>query len=497
MKDKCVKINNFIKRHDNVFVIMLIFLSILGISLDTAITNSDELWNFQNIYKMYNGFRIYKDANVIVTPLFFIIGELLFKVFGANFLVFRFYNIIIMVSIYFITYLILKKLAVSKKIAIIILLSLIVYKNFGLTLIQANYNTMALMLCLLGIFINLKNVKNNSIYQGIVLFLICIAKQNMGIYYGIGLFFYELIKCNEIKIKIKKLITEFVVFIAFLLFFIFYMYVNNNLYDFINFSILGIKEFAKENIAMSYLSIITMTSIISINTILTLFFCKNKKVKLNEIEKQNLILLNCFSIPLVFIMFPIFNQAHYLIGIYASLILFVYIIKLMMDRIDLKIKPKITSYILLGGSILIIIISNVYLYSWNYIINSKEYTIDKKSPFYGGIISKELEKNIDNIVNYIKNEKENVIVLSNKAALYMIPLKRSNGMMDLPFKGNLGKRGEEGLLEEIKSMQNTKILIEKDEKEMSYQESKLVRQYIMDNMERIGEIEEFYIYKKT
>ena len=36
---------------------------------------------------MYNGFVIYKDANVICTPLFFYIGNLLFRVLGANFFV--------------------------------------------------------------------------------------------------------------------------------------------------------------------------------------------------------------------------------------------------------------------------------------------------------------------------------------------------------------------------------------------------------------------------
>ena len=457
MKKIYIKIKKLIKKHDNIFVIMLIFLSIFGITLNTSITNTDELWNFQNIYKMYNGFQIYKDANVIDTPLFFWLGELLFKIFDANFFIFRFYNILIMVTIYLVTYLIFKELKIPKKVSIICILALIVYKNFGMTLIQANYNTMALMFCLIGILINMK---------------------------------------KYFRIKIKNLLKEFFIFAVFLTILILYFYINNNLYNLISYTVLGIREFAKENILIEYSSFIAMLSIISINLILTRFFTKSKKVKLNEIEKQNLILFNCFSIPLVLIMFPIFNMAHYLIGIHVSLILFIYLIKIIINRIDLKINPKIISSAALVGCIITITISSVYFYSWNTTINSESYEVDKNSPFYGGIITKELIDNISNIVSYIKNEEENVIVLSSKAALYMVPAKRSNGMMDLPFKGNLGKDGEKGLIKTIENMTNIKILIEKDDSKLIYQESKRVRQYIIDNMQKIGEIEEFDIYWK-
>ena len=87
-----------------------------------------------------------------------------------------------------------------------------------------------------------------------------------------------------------------------------------------------------------------------------------------------------------------------------------------------------------------------------------------------------------------------MIVLSSKAAFYMIPTGRSNGMMDLPFKGNLGQGGENGLIEKIKNTKNAEFLIEKDEENIEWQESKSVRKYIIDNMEKIGEIEEFEIY---
>ena len=81
------KIIEKIKKKEDVFIFLLIAFSLIGITLNVKLDASDELWNFQNIYKMYNGFVIYKDANVICTPLFFYIGNLLFRVLSANFFV--------------------------------------------------------------------------------------------------------------------------------------------------------------------------------------------------------------------------------------------------------------------------------------------------------------------------------------------------------------------------------------------------------------------------
>ena len=125
MKNVVLKVNNFIKKHDNMFSLVLIFLSIYGITLYVKLINSDELWDFQNVYKLYNGFQIYTDANVITTPLFFWIGKFIFNILGANFLTFRIYNILIFIVFYFITYLLIKELKIRKKVAIIITMFLI------------------------------------------------------------------------------------------------------------------------------------------------------------------------------------------------------------------------------------------------------------------------------------------------------------------------------------------------------------------------------------
>lgn len=495
MKKTFLKTINFIEKYDNIFAVIFIFLSIFGITLNVIITNSDELWNFQNVYKMYNGFQIYKEANVIITPLFFWIGEILFKILGANFLTFRIYNIMIMATLYFITYLLLKKMNIDKKISFIIILLFIIYKKHYLILCQANYNTMALLFWLIGIFFLISKNKYNNIIQGSITFFVFITKQNMGIFYGIGCIFYEIFSKNTRKNKIKNLAIEISIFLTLLLSVFIHFYQHNNLDDFFNYCFLGISEFANKNLVINILVFILTIFFIVINFIVTNILVKNKKISIMKEEKEQLVILNCFSIPLTFVMIPIFNESHFMIGIYVSLLLFFNIMKIIISKLDIKKMGKTVNLLLISLVIFSCTYSIRSFVNWFNIINSSEYKIEKENPFYGGVTTKEFLESIEKVDEYIKKSTKQVIVLSNKAALYMIPLKRSNGIMDLPFKGNLGKEGEKGLIEKIKNTQNLEILIEKDESNLLYQESKEIREYIMNQMKNIGEIEEFLIYQ--
>ena len=69
----------FLKKHDDVFLAIYLFCIIAGNALNVLISNSDELWNFFNIFKISNGFLIYKDLNIIMTPLFFYLGKIFLR----------------------------------------------------------------------------------------------------------------------------------------------------------------------------------------------------------------------------------------------------------------------------------------------------------------------------------------------------------------------------------------------------------------------------------
>lgn len=76
----------------------------------------------------------------------------------------------------------------------------------------------------------------------------------------------------------------------------------------------------------------------------------------------------------------------------------------------------------------------------------------------------------------------------------MIPLEKNNRNFDLPLLGNLGKEGENGLIKQIQKLKNTKILIQTNEEDIFWQESKKVRTYIQKNYKREGTIEDFDVY---
>ena len=118
-------------------------------------------------------------------------------------------------------------------------------------------------------------------------------------------------------------------------------------------------------------------------------------------------------------------------------------------------------------------------------------------PFFGSVVLNEQKNNINNITEYINNKSSEgvrVIIFSAKAALYMIPLKESNGYYDLPFYGNYGNLTEMEIIEEFKNKENVEILLQKDEENMEWQESKQINRNLKKELKKVGEIEEFEIY---
>ena len=158
----------------------------------------------------------------------------------------------------------------------------------------------------------------------------------------------------------------------------------------------------------------------------------------------------------------------------------------------LKILKKVVIVIM----ICYILISISYFVSWVYnaIYCSKFYYTH---PYFGGYFKNDEEyEKMQKITEYIKNQNKKVVIFSDEAALYMIPLKESNGAMDLPFIVNFGKDGEENMIKEISNMSNTLFLIRSNQEELHYQESVRINQYTYENLKCVGTIEEFSIYEK-
>ena len=482
-----------IKRKDNIAVFILFFLISLGISLNIYLESNDEIWNFQNVYKMYNGFKIYEEINVIITPLFFWIAEGIFHLLGANLCIFRISHCVFMSILFLMTYKILKKLKIPKTLSLLAVLVICLQEFFLMIRTSFNYNNMALLFFVIGTYylINEKTRKNILI-QSIITILIILTKQNIGIYYLLGSIIYLSISKKDIKNKLIEIFKYIGVVLLGGIIFVLYLIMDNNLYNFFNYTLGGILEFANENLNFESSAIVFMIGIITINIGMSIFFIK-KNFLLKE-QKENIKILFIFSIMRTLVCYPIFNWTHIIIGTYLMIINVVYMVYLLFK----DFKDGITKILkVVNGMIILamIIFSCLNMYTWIKAITSDDYPYSWENPFFGGMLGKEEYEENEKIIKYIEENEKDVIVLSNRAALYMVPLKRNNGDFDLPFKGNFGINGVDGLIEKIDNMQNVQFLIYKNEDKSIYQESDRVKEHIKNTKSYVGEIEGFDIYE--
>ncbi len=483
------KIKHTVKKRKSVLTIIFIVLmiSISALSQKEHLTNNDELWAFSNIYKMTNGFTIYKDLNVIITPLFFYVGVLIFRVFGANFLILKIYNILIYTIMFILIYKIFQNLHIkaNKNILFLFLIYLVAYPTIAG---GANYNILAMDLYLLGILLVLRG-KDNFI-QGIIIFLIFMTKQNIGIYYLIGYSIYLFIQNKNILTTIKKILISLAISTLLFSIYLLFLALNNNLYNFINYTLLGIDEFATKNYSIDA-SIILYYILIILMYIFMIWIAISKKVTIKEDYRRQEKVLICFSATFLLVTIPIVNEYHFIESLVPTIVTFIILMEKNFLE-DIIYSHKVDIIVIL----VMIMMSAFSIYKLtDNIIKITQYNF--YDIYYGANIDDATKNEINEIIDFIKENEEQgyqVKILSNRSNLYMNILKRNNGKIDLPFYGNLGQKGEEGLIKEIQEFKFTKILLSIDDK-TSYQESMKVKNFIKENYEKIGEIQGYNIYK--
>ncbi len=420
----------FIKKFDIIFVFSIYILLILISCFFYPNISCDEIWNFQNIYKMYNGFIIYKDCNIIITPIFFVIGNLLFKIFNANLLTFKFYNLLIFASFPTSLYSLFITLDFNKRKAF--LFSATIFSTFASGIkTGANYNILAIVFVIIGMNFFLLSRKKfiYLIFNSFIIYATIFTKQNIGAYYVIGICLAEFLLNKNFVTTIKRLLIQAIPAIILSCISLFIMYKYNILYDFINYAILGINEFSFSNFSLDIWSILLLLAISSLYAFI--FWIMKKNFITNQVVKENLKLLICISFPLNLVIYPILNLYHFLLALIFVMILFFYILDYLVFT---PILGK-TLYNKLSVIISIIIITLDLLYSLLSIFNVIEvpiYCKDKNHPYYNCYFSIEMTSKINTITKYITEENSkniDVIVFSNEAALYMIPLRTKSWIL--------------------------------------------------------------------
>lgn len=487
MKENYKKLKQFFIKNEQIFFIVIFLIILSGSSFYTISTTCDEGWNLQNIYKMYNGLKIYVDANVITTPLFHCIGVIIFKIIGANFFTFRIYSVFINLFLFFGIYKIFKSLNIRKMLS---LFFTIVIFTLEIPIVRslASYNTLALAFCVYGILViinrNKYSINKFIIFQSIITMLIILIKQNIGLFYLIGLICYNFI-FEERKNKIKNLIKIFLNIFIITTIFVIVLYKEEVLTGFISYTILGIDEFANKNLLIEFFDFMKLCIITFFDIIFIIFI--NKRNVIKENEKININKLACFMLPFVLISYPIFNWPHINMALLVQYIIIMYILYIIIKEIGVSdfIIKNITIIFLL----IILSITTIYIILF---LRNGNFDCEYDNIYFGYIFKENEEENIEKVIEYIKNSEKRTVMLTWYAPKYLIPLKINNGNLDEPLLGNLGKDGEDGVIKYISELKDTNIFIK--EKDRIYQESDKILDYVKKQFEYVEDFEGFSIY---
>ena len=95
-------------------------------------------------------------------------------------------------------------------------------------------------------------------------------------------------------------------------------------------------------------------------------------------------------------------------------------------------------------------------------ITSKEYELTFDDPYFGMVATEDAKNKINDVINFMQGKRSNnqdVIIFATEANIYRIILNQNYQDFDLPFLGNWGYKGEERVLNKIKNLKDTFILI--------------------------------------
>ena len=373
------------KKYKTLIIFTLLFIFTFFVNF-YAVSNNDLIWNYGFCYNVAKGLKMYKDFNMVITPLFPTIFGLLMKLFGNNTIIFFLFNTLVPLTIYYIVYKYYKK-AFIETIILITFISI------------PNYNLLCMMFLFLLFILEDKN--KNDYLIGIILGLVFLTKSPMGILTLASLYYIK---------DIKKIIKRFIGFMIPNIIYIIYFYINNTLLDYINYAFGSLFDFATKNVRSGVGILMFIASII-----LIIYLYKKKK----DIKLIYILLFQIMS-------YPIFNGLHLL---YSAIPLTFYILLNIDNKIYIKYKKYLV--IVLICPIMSTILQNVFI-NMEYGTNALKYKRVESKYLDDSKILKEHINNFNNTYFIMYEAYYNKLLLNLDINKY-----------DVMLSGNLGYNGEE------------------------------------------------------
>ena len=390
MKKKIIKI----------ILLLILMLVIITYSMTVISVFCDEIWEYGFGYNIATGLVPYRDFNMVVTPLFPFCIALFIKIFGSYLLSAHIFNALILISTIGIMYKIIGNKA-------LIIVPILLYSTYN---ILPTYNGLIMFLAVLLVYIKQINIKkdNKVILSGFIISLMVLTKQSIGIVF----FILELFLTKDKKKYILAFSIPIIIFLI-------YLILNKALYNFIDYCILGMLDFADKN---SFLSPWVIVFIIMLIILIFLYV---------KYRKNNILYALAFSTMCI----PIIEYNHLIVW-------FIFSIFSIFQSITFK-NNLIKYFILYTCLILILFLScepiNIYI---------------KKNFLYGRNIGpieyvNSIEEN-SNKLELIGDEYDKVFII-NGSMSYAIKLYRKEiiDKYDLINNGNIGYNGSKKYIKEI------------------------------------------------
>ena len=454
----------------------------------------DEIWNFNFANCIANGLTAYKDFNIIQGPLLPFICGMFLKIFGQEIIIMRFLTIILDTIIFIMIYKIIKILNIKDyfKYLVFIILAFIMKNYFTI-----DYNWSILLCTLIIIYFEIKNTKGswkNNLIIGLISGITITLKQTIGIVIVIATIGYKILdvkNIDQLKEYIKNALWKILGVLIVLIIFTSILIKLGAISYYIDYCIKGVGTFSNR---ISYIDGLIKSSniLITILSVIPLIIYLILGVMYLKYKDSKMLTLLVFSVAQLILVYPISDETHFVVAIVPTLICICYLLNIWAGKINIPIKEELIINSFLES--IIFVASIMFFINSIYIYNSKNINMELKHFKY--IPKDEIGiEDIKEIDEFIISQEKKVYILDATAAQYMIPINMYNKNYDMFLKGNLGSKGEEGQIENLKNETNKLILIMNSNYNRNWQNPEKVRKYIQTEMTKIGEIGIFDIYE--
>lgn len=388
MKKKLLKILFYLL----VIVVTVIYTYKIRVVVD------DEFFNYGFAKNILDGLIPYKDFNMIIPPLFAYITALVLKMFGKSLLVYHIFTALI---IFGISYLSSKKIG---KGAVSIYFFLLIYPYTG-------YNMFSLFLFFILLSLNEEDEKTFYL-EPIIISLMILTKHTLGLLVIPSILYSK----NKLKTFLVYVVSFFVL--------LGYLIINNSLFEFIDYCILGMFNFTSKNGTTFNFLVVVEVIIIGI---LIYRLIKNKRKDYFYILMYQIVT------------FPIVNYIHFMIS-------FIPVVYLIIN--EYKKEPLVKWF----GGVIAVSFFSCFAYMFTVDYDEVGVTIYGEDNFMKGrLVYNDIANCIDLTEKYTaKYEEYKPYLLTNMAYQIKLNLDYEINKFDLINNGNMGYNGGEGYIEEIK-----------------------------------------------